>query len=69
MVEHKLNNDEKNMNKHGPMHSFKYTKENLGMNILCIHHICYQLVFAFISYLFFLLSNFSHSYYIKMLYI
>lgn len=31
MVEHKLTIEEKNRNAHGPMHLFKYTKENLGM--------------------------------------
>lgn len=36
MVEHKLSADEKNRNKHGPMHIFKYTKENLGMYICII---------------------------------
>lgn len=47
LVKHKLTKDEQNRNTHGPMHCFKYTKENLGMNILCVHHICYKCVFFF----------------------
>lgn len=40
MVEHKLTMDEKIRNTHGPMHIFKYTKENLGiMCVLSIHTI------------------------------
>lgn len=47
MVEHKLTVDEHNRNSHGPMHVFKYTKENLGMFVCVlvyvdkiIHTIC-----------------------------
>lgn len=35
LVENKLTPDEKNRNSHGPMHFFQYTKENLGMYIIC----------------------------------
>ncbi|XP_050547911.1 5'-3' exoribonuclease 1-like, partial [Daktulosphaira vitifoliae] len=31
MVEHKLSDDEKKRNSHGPMYLFKYTKENMGI--------------------------------------
>lgn len=34
MVEHKLTADEKKRNEHGPMHSFKRSKKNLGMFVL-----------------------------------
>ncbi|XP_050548279.1 5'-3' exoribonuclease 1-like [Daktulosphaira vitifoliae] len=31
IVEHKLSDDEKKRNSHGPMYLFKYTKENMGI--------------------------------------
>lgn len=31
MVEHKLTEEEKKRNTHGPMHCFKFTENNLGM--------------------------------------
>lgn len=34
MVEHQLTSDEKKRNEHGPMHSFKRSKKNLGIFIL-----------------------------------
>lgn len=36
MVEHKLSLDEKNRNTHGPMHIFKYVKENVGMFVFIL---------------------------------
>lgn len=36
LVENKLTIDEKNRNKHGPMHLFKYTQKNLGMYVFIL---------------------------------
>lgn len=55
MVEHKLTTDEKNRNKHGPMHIFKYTKENLGMGFSIIYFIYINLVY----YLYFVQARFQ----------
>jgi len=47
MVEHKLTIDEKNRNKHGPMHLFKYTKKNLGM---CVYILFKYKMYYFLSF-------------------